>query len=289
MFKLKNIPVFIAFAGLIAVQCNRTGLPAEQPVARVGEKVLMESDIRKIVPQDLSPDDSTLIAGEYIKKWVRQELLIQKANENLSAEQKDLTREIEEYRNSLIIYKYKNALLTEQMDTVVTQQQIEHYYNTKGDDFKLSANIIKGIFVKIPLNIGKPAELKRMIDDNSEEGIKALKEYCIQYAKSFDFFTDKWVEFRMVRRYLPVEIDDPGLVLKQKSLIEQKDNDFFYLVSILDYKLQNEPAPLEYVHENIKNLILNQRKIEFLQQIEENVYKEGERQNKFEIFAKKAN
>ncbi len=289
MSKLYIIPVFLAAAGLLAVQCTRTESPGESPVARVGEKVLSQTDIQQIVPFGLSPVDSTAIADEYIKKWIRQELLIQKANENLSAEQKDLTREIEEYRNSLIIYKYKNALLSEQMDTVVTQLQIEQYYNTNADNFKLTSNIVKGLFIKIPLGIAKPGELKKMVEDDSEQGISALKEYCVKFAISFDFFADKWVDFKMVRRYLPGEIEDPIQQLKRNNLIEQKDAEYYYMVSIQDYQLQNEPAPIEYVQDNIRNLILNQRKIQFLQQIEENVYKEGLRQNKFKIFVEQAN
>jgi hypothetical protein len=289
VFKLRNIPILLAVAGLLAVQCTRTETPGESPVARVGEKVLLQTDIKQIVPTGLSPADSTAIAGEYIKKWIRQELLIHKANENLSVEQKDLTREIEEYRNSLIVYKYKNALLSEQMDTVVTQLQIEQYYNTNADDFKLTSNIVKGIFMKIPLGIAKPSELKKMVEDDSEQGITALKEYCLKFAISFESFADRWVDFRIVRRYLPIEIEDPAQELKRNNLIEQKDAENYYMVSIQNYKLQNEPAPIEYVQDNIRNLILNQRKIQFLQQIEENVYKEGLRQNKFKIFVEQAN
>lgn len=289
MFKRIKITAVIALSAMLAFQCTRPVTPAELPVAKVGEKVLLLTDVRQIVPAGISPADSTLIADEYIKKWIRQELMIQKANENLSAEQKDLKQEIEEYRNSLIIYKYKNALLSEQMDTAVSTQQIEQYYNTNSDNLKLTTNIVKGIFIKIPVSIAKPSEIKNMIDDNSEEGINALKQYCIQYAKSFEFFTDKWFEFRLVRRFLPVEIEDPVQELKSNNLIEQKDNEYYYIVSIQDYKIQNEPAPIEYVQDNIKNLILNQRKIQFLQQIEENVYKEAMRQNKFKIFKEKAN
>jgi methionine salvage enolase-phosphatase E1 len=88
---------------------------------------------------------------------------------------------------------------------------------------------------------------------------------------------------------LPIEIEDPAQELKRNNLIEQKDAENYYMVSIQNYQLQNEPAPIEYVQDNIRNLILNQRKIQFLQQIEENVYKEGLRQNKFKIFVEQAN
>jgi hypothetical protein len=126
-----------------------------------------------------------------------------------------------------------------------------------------------------------------MVDDTSNEGINGLRQYCIQYAKSFDFFADNWVDFDMVKNNLPSEIIDSKQFLDRNNQIEQKDSNYYYLVSIQDYKLLNDLAPIEYVENNIKNLILNKRKIEFLKQVEENVYKEGVRQNKFKIYNKK--
>lgn len=283
MYKTTGYIVLLGFS-LLFIRCGQTSISEDKPVARVGTKVLKNSELVLIIPDDLPSEDSTKLADEYIRKWIRQELLIQKANENLTPEQKDLSKEIEGYRNSLIIYKYKNALLGEQMDTTVTSEQIETYYNNNTENFRLNTNIVKGIFMKIPANVVNSGNLKKMLDDTSDEGIAVLREYCVQYAKNYDFFTDKWVSFRMVRNNLPYEIDNTEELLRQKSVIEQKDSDFYYVVSIFDYQLKNEIAPLEYVRENIKTLILNKRKMELLQEIEENVYKEGIRQNKFKIF-----
>ena len=224
------------------------------------------------------------MANDYIRKWVKQELLIQKANENLTLEQKNLTKEIEEYRNSLIIYKYKNELMNQQMDTLVTKTQIEQYYNANPDNFKLNSNIVKAIFIKIPIDIANIKQIKELVDDSSEEGKNGLREYCIQYAKSFDFFNDNWVNFDIVKNNIPEEIADDKRFLESSNQIELKDSNYYYLVTIQDYKLQNELSPVEYVENNIKNLILNKRKIEFLKQVEENIYKEGVRQNKFKIY-----
>jgi hypothetical protein len=283
VYKTTGYIVLLGFS-LLLIRCGQTDDPGDQPVAQVGTKILKHSELVQIIPDELPSEDSTKLADEYIRKWIRQELLIQKANENLTPEQKDLSKEIDEYRNSLIIYKYKNALLGEQMDTTVTSEQIETYYNNNTENFRLNTNIVKGIFMKIPANVVNSRNLKKMLDDTSDEGIAALREYCVQYAKNYDFFTDNWVSFRRVRNNLPYEIDNPEELLRQKSVIEQKDSEFYYVVSIFDYRLQNEIAPIEYVKENIKTLILNKRKVELLQQIEENVYKEGVRQNKFKIF-----
>lgn len=285
MFKgsLKNIVLILA--AVLLLQCTKTEVSDEKVVAQVGEKKLFQNDVAQIIPKEMEPQDSILMANDYVRKWVKQELLIKKANENLTAEQKNLNREIEEYRNSLIIYKYKNELMNQQMDTVVTKQQIEQYYNTNPDNFKLNSNIVKAIFIKIPIDLVKTGLIKDLVDDNSEEGKNALREYCIQYAKSFDFFNNSWVNFEIVKNNIPEEITDEKQFLTRKNQIELKDSIYYYLVTIQDYKLLGELAPVEYVEKNIKNLILNKRKIEFLRQVEENVYKEGIRQNKFKIYS----
>lgn len=171
------------------------------------------------------------------------------------------------------------------MDTLVTKNQIEQYYNTNPENFKLNSNIVKAIFIKIPIELAKISLIKDLVDDNSEEGKNALREYCIQYAKSFDFFNNNWVNFELVKRNIPEEITDEKQFLSRKNQIELRDSVYYYLVTIEDYKLLGELAPVEYVENNIKNLILNRRKIEFLKQVEENVYKEGLRQNKFKIYS----
>lgn len=277
----------VILTGVLFIKCNNSEATDDKIVAQVGEKKLFQSEISRIIPSEIEQQDSILMANDYIRKWVKQELLINKANENLTPEQKNLIREIEEYRNSLIIYKYKNELMNQQMDTLVTQRQIEQYYNANTDNFKLNRNIVKAVFIKIPKEVANPKLIKELVDDNSDVGMNALREYSIQYAKGFDFFNNNWVDFEIVKKNIPGDITDESQFLARNNQIELNDSIYYYLVNIQDYKLKNELAPVEYVENNIKNLILNKRKIEFLKQIEENVYKEGIRQNKFKIYTEK--
>lgn len=283
MFKRRLKYACYAAAAFVFIQCSGNGNPDEHIVAQVGDSKLLQSELAEIIPSSMDKEDSSLLADDYIKKWLKQELLIQKANENLSPLQKDVTKELKEYRNSLIIYKYKNELMRQRMDTVVTKEQIEQYYFLNPGNFNLDKNIVKAIFVKIPNEVANPDLLKSMVDNNSDEGLEDLRNYCLQYAKAFNIFIDNWVDFEVLNKNLPNEITDAERFLNTKNQIELKDSAYYYLVSIQDYKLKNEAAPLEYVEINIKNLILNQRKIEFLKQVEENIYKEGIRQNKFKI------
>ncbi len=282
-FYLKN--TLILLLAFVFLHCSNTESNREEVVAQVGEIKLYKQDLSEIIPSNLDKTDSTLMADDYIKKWVKQELVIQKANENLSPRQKDVSKELQDYRNSLIIYKYKNELMKQRMDTMVTVNQIEGYYTANPDNFNLSKNIVKAIFLKIPNEVANPKLLKEMAENTSEEGISDLREYCLQYAKAFDIFINNWVDFEVIKNNLPSEIADNERFLTTNRQIELNDSNYYYLVSIQDYRLKNDLAPLEFVENNIKNLILNQRKIEFLKDVEENIYLEGIRQNKFKIYS----
>ncbi len=282
---LKYHVVFALFG--FALACSNA--VQEKPLAQVGNHYLYPSDISRILPENTTAQDSIVLAEDYINKWVKQELVIQKANENLTESQKDVTRELEEYRNSLIIYRYKNELLKQRMDTTVSSTEINKFYEQNKQTFLLDHAIVKAVFVKIPSDLADPEQLKNMVNDVTEEGQTELRDYCMQYAKSFEIALDNWIDFQVLNRNLPVSIEDPESFLRQNSLKEMNDSNYYYIVSIQDYILANDLAPLEFVENNIKNLILNQRKVEFLKELENNIYIEGERQNKFKIYTRKTN
>lgn len=260
-----------------------------EAVASVGSSKLYQKDVTSVIPNDIGREDSILMAEDYIKKWIKQELLLQKAEENLSDDEKDVSKQLEEYRKSLILYRYKNAMMKQRMDTTVTEEKIQDYYNENTEKFLLNKNIVKAIFIKMPSDFANPDLLKEMCSDTSTEGIIELRDYCLQYAKVFDIFTERWVDFQLVAKNIPQTIDNPEQFLKNNQIIERTESDFYYLVSIQDYKLKNEEAPLEYVADNIKSLILNRRKIDFLKQLENNIYAEGIEKNKFEILKTETN
>lgn len=285
LFKVQKIQFKYFLIVIFAVFLHSCSISnADNPLlAEVGLKKLYTSNVIGVVPAGTNSEDSILLINDYIRKWVKNELMVQKAEENLTIDQINLTREIEEYRNSLIIYKYKNELMNQRLDTSVTDNQIEVYYLNNEGNFNLSKSIVKAIFLKIPVNFANQRQLKEMCSDISPEGLSAVRDYSLQYANAFDIFIEQWVDFEVLLKNIPIEIENHEQFLTLNNLIEMNDEEYYYIVYIHDYKLKNEIAPLEYVRRNIKNLILNNRKIEFLKKIEDNVYTEGIRRNKFKI------
>lgn len=287
--RFKALQKYHVLIGLLIFISACSETVQDEPVAQVGNHYLYASDIANMLPDNASKQDSILLADDYINKWIKQQLIIQKANENLTDKQKDVSKQLEEYRNSLIIYRYKNELLKQRMDTLVSAAQIEEYYNQHKQTFKLDRSIVKAVFIKMPSDIAEPNLIKQMLDDTSEEGRNELRDYCMQYAKNFEIALDNWIDIQVLNRNLPETINNADDFLTGNAIKEMYDSNYYYLVSVQDYILANDLAPLEFVENNIKNLILNQRKIEFLKELENNIYTEGERQKKFKIYSAKTN
>jgi hypothetical protein len=280
IFKYFSFLLLAAF-----VSCHLIIDSEKVPLAKVGERVLYLQDLKSVLPAGLSADDSMMMAEDYIKKWIMNELLVKKAEENLSPAQKDLSKELQEYRNSMLTYRYKMALMFQRLDTLVSEREVSAYYELHKDNFVLNKNIVKAIFIKIPAEVSKPEQVKVFCEQVSDDNLRELHEYCLKFAITYDLYVDNWVELDLIAQNLPEPIADENRFLRRNATIELRDKDFYYLLCVIDYRLANNLAPVEYVEESIKSLIINRRRIDFLKKIEDDVYLEGIRNNKFKLYS----
>lgn len=256
----------------------------EKPVARVFEHYLYPSDLEDIIPFGTSPQDSALAAKRYIDTWVKGQLMQRMAEQSLTEKQMDFERQIEEYHRSLIIFSYQQELVHQKLDTAVSESELQSYYQENTSNFLLTEDIIKGTFVKVPLSAPRINELRSWSWNNREEDLDKMEKYCLSYAEKFSNFNDTWVYFSTIKEQLPFQISDPSTWLRNRNNSERNDDNFRYFLHITDHLTVGEVAPLDLVAEDITNIILNQRKYKFIQDLENRVYSDGVTRNQFEIY-----
>lgn len=256
-------------------------------VAKVGNRVLTLDELKTNIPDYLDDTDSLLWADDYIKKWVQRELLLMKAEESLKEGMKDVSKELEEYRSSLIVYRYKNELMKQKMDTTIKDADVQKYFNENKESFILNRNIVKAIYIKLPVEVSSPENIKSLCANDDPEKLAKLNEYCLSYAKAYDRFNDQWVAADLVLKDTPMEISDQQRFLQKNRYIESSDMNYYYIVCIRDYRLAGQISPNEYVYNDIRNMILSKQKIQFLKQIEKDVYNEGIDNKKVKLFKTK--
>jgi hypothetical protein len=253
-------------------------------LARVQDKYLYASELEGVVPSGLTSADSLAMIKDYVDKWIRKELMLSKAEENLSDKQKDVEKQIDEYRTSLLIYKYEQSLIQQKLDTVVNQNDIENYYMQNTSNFILNKSLVKALYIKIPRNAPDIWKVRSWYVSDKEEHIKDLDAYCYKYASKYDYFNEDWVFFDDVSQQMPNLGSSVENTLKYRKNIEAKDSTYQYFLRLYDYKLEGTVAPLEFVKSDIITIILNKRKIQYINELETQIFNDARNHGSFNIY-----
>ena len=256
----------------------------ERVLAKVGNEYLYESDLKSVIPARTPAKDSIFLAKGFIDNWVRQKLLIAKAMKNLTEEQMDFSKQLENYKNSLIVFEYENALVKQKLDTIVTDDEIENYYDSNQKNFLLKDNIVQIQYVKLPVRSPNLKLFKKLLySDNSEDKVN-LAAQCEKYASNYFLDDQTWLLFNDILKEIPVKTYNQEDFLKNHRIVEFQDSLYVYLVRFKDFKIKEGISPLSFEKEQIRNIILNKRKIDFINKMHGDTYEQALKHNEFEVY-----
>lgn len=256
---------------------------AKDAVARVYDKYLYKSEVSRAVPYGLLPKDSAQIAQEYIDQWIRRNLVLKRAENNLTEEQKDVNQQIEDYRASLLIYAYERELVRQKLDTVVSQTEIEAYYKSNPANFELKSNIIKLRYIKLPASSPNGDKAGKWFNSSAQADRNKLEQYCKMYAVNYLLDDANWLLFDDVLKEIPISDYSIEKFNRNQRNLDIKDKDYRYFVSVTGFLVKESSAPLSYEKTNIRNIILNKRKIKLIEQMQRDVYNDALNEKDFEI------
>jgi len=252
-------------------------------VARVHDKYLYFDDIKEVLPAKISGQDSVDFVKAFINNWIEKNLLLAQAEANLNEEQKDVSQQLEDYRTSLITYIYEKELVEQKLDTAVTEEEIEKYYNENSRNFELKDNIIKVLYVKVKKDAPNVKKVQNWYKSEKPEDKKLLSDYCHQFAENFYLDEDSWLLFDDLLKEIPIQTYNQEQFLQNNRLIEVQDSTSLYFVNIKGFKIKDSISPLSFEKDNIRNIILNKRKLNLINQMKESLYAEAQKKKDFEI------
>lgn len=274
----------ILIAVLLLTGCKDDLLQNQTPVAKVLDKILYESELKEIIPDGTPKHDSTLMAQSYIRNWVTKQLLLNKALENLTDEEKDIRKQVEDYSSSILIHKYKEKFVSQKMEKEISEKDINDYYEANKLNFVLNHTIVRAVLVILPKETLDVEYFKKLFYSKDPDDEAAIEEYCITYAKKYDNFGDKWIEVRYLLNWLPVNQQEWGEKYKNKTVFEIEDAENFYFVKINETYKEHDIAPAGFVKQEIKMILLNKRKLSFEEDLERSINDEGKRKSIVTIY-----
>ena len=278
--------IFLSGCDLIKMKVNNAEGDADRPAAaRANGSYLYRDELVGIVAPGTPALDSTRLVEAYIDSWIRKQLLIQEASRKIDINEAQVERKILDYRYSIIAYEYQTYYIKQHLDTAVSYDEIEKYYKANIDNFILKQNIVQGTFVKVPKNAPRTGKIKELIFSTREKDENELKSYCLSFSVAYHISGSNWIAFDDLVKNSPLmEIPNKIQFLKSNPYFETSDDNYLYFLRVRQYRILDNISPLEFVMDDIKNIILNKRKVELAKKLEDEVYKYALDQNEFEIY-----
>lgn len=250
-------------------------------VARVYNIYLYEEDLQEKMPTDLSREDSILFRTSYINAWAMEELLLKKAKLNIGDENDEIRSLIDKYEKELLIDKYKQAVVQQELDTIFSEDDMEEYYQNNKAIFRLNENLVQLKYIHIDKDINDEAEIVRLFKSNKEEDVNELIDRELEF-NSFNFNDSIWIRQKDVIKKLPF-LKEEGK-LKKNKFMQKEDSLGVYLLTINNLLYRNDIAPKSYVISSIKRMILHKRKLELAEIMERTLVSDAIEKKQFELY-----
>ena len=255
------------------------------PVARVNDAYLYHDDIIDLVSKETSVEDSTLLVQNFINRWATQQLLVDGAMLNLSeTKQEGFNKLVIQYKNDLFTKAYIEALVKRSIDTVITKEEAEAYYDKNKEVFKLNEELIKFRYLHVDENIIDFKNIEKKFKRFNLDDKRELDSISIQF-KSYSLNDSIWIKVSQVIDKIPaINPKNQNQLLKKSNFLQLKDSLGVYLMQINDVLLRNDTAPLEYVKPTIRQIVINKRKLELIRELEKDITKDAIKNKQFEIY-----
>lgn len=253
-------------------------------IARVYNYNLYEEDLRRVFPSNVEKKDSLEVVENLIQAWAKQKLLLKKSEVNMPSENKELDILVEKYREDLFINSFKKALISKELDTVVTHDELVAYYEENKLSFKINEELVKFKYIAVSPKDKKRTAYKRLFLSKARNDLFLLDE--AQNNLESSFLSDSlWIRYRDVQRKLPVlEKYDNRKVLKKNFFLAKTHKGTLYYIYIKDVLQRNEIAPLRYIASTIEKMVVQQRKLQLVHKVEEVLIDDAIKNKQFEIY-----
>lgn len=275
---------FLLLIILLCMACNeRHDHEGRTPLVELDGNFLYREDLQAVLPAALSKDDSLLFTERYIRNWIEDVLLYDKAQSNIPNTE-EIEKLVDNYRKVLIMHTYQQALIHQQLPEEISEKELTDYYEKNQALFKVERPLMKGLFIKVPLTAPQLANVRRWYKTETQEAVERIEKYSLQNAVKYEYFYDKWIPVSEVLGLMPLKEPDMDGYLNKNRHIELKDTAFYYFLNISDYRRVGEQEPYEFARAHVKDMLLNIRQAEFMKRVKDDLYQQAVERDKIKYY-----
>jgi hypothetical protein len=258
----------------------------ENPVvAEVEGNKLRLSELELLSTKGMNSADSSAIINRYVQSWIRKQLMIREASKAMAYDEAEINRKLLDYKYTLMVYEFEKAYLEDNLDENIPFSEIEEYYNSNQKNFSLKEIIVRCNFLKMDKSSNQNRNLDRLLSESEGKQSEAINDIALKYANNYFLEDGTWIRFEDIIINTPLA-NHPNKVglLKSNNLITVEDDKYKYFFRILEYKLEDQIPPVEFVSEEISKILVNKRRVGLVEQLQKNIYNSALENNEFKIY-----
>ena len=255
----------------------------KHPLVQVGNVFLYQEDMSQSLPYGLSGVDSVKFVQEFVRKWVEEQILYEKAEHNVRGDER-IERMVVEYRRTLVMNNYERHLLQQKVAEELPEEELLRYYNDNKHLFVLEESVVKGVFLKVPLTSSGLKEIKKWYKDTSDEALEQLEMYAFRHAVIYESFYENWMPISELEAKVVVDLAAISEDFDKQRDIEAKDDEYSYLLHIEEFVEKGAVKPYDLARHEIVDLLANYRKVELMSKVKQDLYNESVRKGRIKYY-----
>lgn len=280
---MNHIVLGVLFIVIASVACkDASPVSGSEPViARVGDKELTISEIAGLTSPGMPDADSTILINAYMERWARDQALLIAAEKNLPANL-DIDALVEDYRNSLLRLNYEESILSQRLDSTITSEELNAFYEKNKEQYQLEKPILRCFFMQVPQPMPREREIQQLWNRSKAEDIAELTSYADQYAQDFLLSDSTWYTLDDISELIPSDIvNSKNININTDWTLKAKN--FKYYLKVLEMKSRKDIAPLSFIEEQASRAILHRRKTTIIDEWRESLYDKALKDNLVKI------
>ncbi len=279
--KLRFIIIFVVIS---ACHFNQDK-PDKKPIAKIYNTYLYFEDIAPDIYKGKTPEDSLNSLSQYMEDWAYKTLLLKQAERNVDTAK--INHLVQQYKKDLLTETYKELLIQKFIDTIITGDTLQKYYQDYRKYFKSTDNYVASQYIVIPKQSSKIPKFKKWFFSNQAVYADSLIKNTSTFQK-FNLDDNKWYKLSDLKKELPVlkSVNEKYILKKRKKFV-LTDSLSLYLVFIKNTVTKQAYLPLELVKNDLNQLILSKRKQQALSQLKVHLKEEAINKKIFKIFKTK--
>jgi len=279
--------IFFFLVVIQLVSCDfiykKDTIDTRTPIAKVDSVFLFKEDLIKNLPKNYAKKDSSLLATSYINLWAKKQILLNKARLNLSEDTKEINELVNKYKEDLLINKYREAVVNQNLDTIISEVEIDNFYKKNKELLKLNEELLQLRFIRANKNLMNRKEIEKLFKSKEISDTDSLMGMGLEF-KSFYFNDSAWIKFSDVLKQIPVLTHKDLKQIRKPQFITKEDSLNFYLIKVNKVLKRNSIAPKEYVLPTVKQMIKHTRKLQLLKEIERTLLNDATKNGQYEIY-----